>query len=276
MLEETLQKFGLSDKEAKTYIAALEFDRVSASDIAKRTGVNRSTTYVLLDSLKKKGLIGSIGEKDGEVKLFSAVSPDRLLQVVEDSAQKYNELVGIAKIILPELRSMHQGGKKRSRVRYFEGIEGLISAYEDTLTSKETIRAYASIENMHAAIPGYFPEYYKRRSGKGIAIRSIHPDSEMAKDRVTHNKEEARDSALVSSKKYDFSPEINIYDNKISFMSLVEKFALIIESEELADAFKKIFELSWLEAKRNNPRRNVNGIKNKATTKTLPKSHLVI
>ena len=47
-----------------------------------------------------------------------------------------------------------------------------------------------------------------------------------------------------------FSPEINIYDNKIIFMSWQEKFSLIIESQELADAFKKIFDLSWQEAKR--------------------------
>jgi hypothetical protein len=33
-------------------------------------------------------------------------------------------------------------------------------------------------------------------------------------------------------------------------MSWQEKFSLIIESQELADAFKKIFDLSWQEAKR--------------------------
>jgi hypothetical protein len=137
-------------------------------------------------------------------------------------------------------------------VRFYEGKEGLISAYEDTLTAGETIRAYASIENMHKAIPGYFPDYYKRRSAKGIAIRSIHPNTEEARERAEHDKEEKRDSALVPASEYNFSPEINIYDNKIVFMSLVEKFSLIVESQELADALKKAFELAWKEAKRLN------------------------
>jgi HTH-type transcriptional regulator, sugar sensing transcriptional regulator len=250
MLEEILQKFGLSDKEAKTYVAALELDTATVTEIAKKSGINRSTTYVLLDSLKKKGLMSTAGEKDNDVMLFIAASPERLLQLAEESAKRYTELVGIAQNILPELRSMHKGGKKKPRVRYFEGVEGLISAYEDTLTSTETIRAYASIENMHKSIPNYFPDYYKRRAGKDIAIRSIHPDTKEARERSKYDKEEARDSALVPKEKYTFSPEINIYDNKISFMSLVEKFALIIESVELADAFKKIFELSWQEARR--------------------------
>ena len=51
--------------------------------------------------------------------------------------------------------------------------------------------------------------------------------------------------------KYSFTPEINIYDNKVVFMSLKERFALIIESEELADALKKSFELAWLGAKQH-------------------------
>jgi sugar-specific transcriptional regulator TrmB len=250
MLEDSLKKFGLSEKEAKVYLAALELDTSGVSEIAKRANINRSTTYVLLDSLKRKGLISTAGEKDNEVLIFTAASPERLLQLAEESAKKYKELVGMAQNMLPELRSMHKGGKKKPRVRYFEGVEGLISAYEDTLTSAETIRAYASIENMHSVIPNYFPEYYKRRVGRDIAIRSVHPDTVDARHRVHYDKAEARDSALIPKEEYNFSPEINIYDNKIVFMSLVEKFALIIESEELANAFKKIFELSWKEAKR--------------------------
>ncbi len=252
MLEKQLEKFGLSEKEACVYLATLELDAAGVSEIAKKAGLNRSTTYVILDSLKKKGLMGVAGEKEHSTLIFTATSPERLQQLAEESVKKFTELVGIAQNIMPELKSMHKGTKKKPRVRYFEGIEGLISAYEDTLTATETIRAYASIENMHATLQDYFPEYYNRRAGKGIHIRSIHPDTKEARERVKHNKEEARDSALVPKEEYAFSPEINIYDNKIVFVSLIEKFSLIIESDELANAFKKVFELSWKEAKRLN------------------------
>lgn len=250
MLPEKLQKFGLSEKEARVYLASLELDTANVSEIAKKASINRSTTYVLLESLQKKGLVSVAGEKEHDVRLFTAASPERLQQLAEESAKRFTELVGIAQNIMPELKSMHKGTKSKPRVRYFEGPEGLISAYEDTLTSTETIRAYASIENMHASLPNYFPEYYNRRAGKGIHIRSVHPDTKEARERVSHDANEARDSALVPKGEYAFSPEINIYDNKIVFMSLVEKFALIIESDELANALKKVFELSWKEAKR--------------------------
>lgn len=61
-------------------------------------------------------------------------------------------------------------------------------------------------------------------------------------------------SALVPHEQFGFSPEINIYDNKVMIASWREKLGITIESKEIADALRKIFELSWAEAKRLNDR----------------------
>ena len=65
-----------------------------------------------------------------------------------------------------------------------------------------------------------------------------------------YTEEEKREIAFVPKDKYYFSPEINIYDNKVMIASWREKLGIIIESAEIADAMKKIYELSWAEAKR--------------------------
>ncbi len=103
---------------------------------------------------------------------------------------------------------------------------------------------------MHLGLPGYFPGYYKRRAGKGIAIRAIIPDTEIGLERQNLDIEEMRETALVPKTAFDFSPEINIYDNKVMIASWKEKLGIIIESHEIADAMKKIYELAWVEAKR--------------------------
>jgi hypothetical protein len=59
-----------------------------------------------------------------------------------------------------------------------------------------------------------------------------------------------RETALVPADAFQFIPEINIYDNKIMIASWREKLGIIIESAEIADAMKKIYELAWAEAKR--------------------------
>lgn len=247
-LTEQLVSFGLSQKEASVYLALLEIGTALVTDVAKKANLNRSTSYVILESLVKTGLV-SITERRN-IRLYTATSPERLVQNLENYTKKYIELVGSAKAILPELKSIYSGSGPKPKIQYFDGTEGIKTAYEDTLTSQETIRAFASIESMHATLPGFFPGYYQRRAGKNIKIRSIFPDTPEARERIKSNKEEKREAILVPKDKYSFTPEINIYNNKVVFMSLKERFALVIESEELSDAFKKVFELAWLGAKK--------------------------
>ena len=59
-----------------------------------------------------------------------------------------------------------------------------------------------------------------------------------------------RESLIIPNKEFGFHPEINIYNNKVMIASWREKLGIIIESAEIADAMKKIYELSWAEAKR--------------------------
>jgi hypothetical protein len=125
----------------------------------------------------------------------------------------------------------------------------LQKVYEDTKTSKETIRSYSSIESMQKALPNKFPEYYKRYNQDLENIRSIIPHTELAKEMAKSSDAKTSTLTLIDKEKFSFTPEINIYDNKIALLSCQEKFGIIIESEELASAFKKIFELSWLGAK---------------------------
>ena len=68
---QTLQQIGLSEKEARVYIAALSLGPATADQLAKQTGINRSTTYVHIKSLMAMGLMSTyeegkkIGWKDG-------------------------------------------------------------------------------------------------------------------------------------------------------------------------------------------------------------------
>jgi len=103
---------------------------------------------------------------------------------------------------------------------------------------------------MHRTLPDYFPKHYQRRAKKGIKIKGIIPKTELALERTKHNQEELRQSTLIPADKFYFSPEINIYDNKIMIASWREKLGIIIESEEIADAMKKIYQLAWAEARR--------------------------
>ncbi|MEK7632872.1 MAG: hypothetical protein AAB473_03705 [Patescibacteria group bacterium] len=168
---------------------------------------------------------------------------------MKKEAEDLVENLSAASSLVPELKSIHNISE-RPRVRFYEGKEGLESVYEDTLTSHETIRAYAAVDDMHKTLPDYFAKYYQRRVKENIAIRAIIPATVVGKDRAEKDRAEMRETALVPSEKFSFTPEINIYDNKVMIASWREQLGIIIESAEIADAMKKTFELAWAEAKR--------------------------
>ena len=246
-LKTFLSSIDLSEKEISVYIVLLSMGRGTVSTIARRAGLNRTTGYAILDSLVSKRLCSISGKEPKQE--YVAESPDSIIELLKKRMENMSEQLEQAQAILPELKSMHNVSG-RPQVRFYEGKEGLQQVYEDTLSSHEPIRAFAEVGNIHATLPNYFPLYYKRRAKKGIAIRAIFPTTKASVELTAHDIGELRETALVPADEYDFSPEINIYDNKVMIASWREKLGITIESAEIADAMKKIFELAWKEAKR--------------------------
>lgn len=247
MIENVLQKIGLSEKEVKVYVTSLRFGSQPISVIARYAAINRTTAYDIFEGLIKKGLASKVNKK--KATYFQVLDPENLLRYLDRECEEFGRKIERDKKMLeeliPVLKSLENPASSKPKVKFFEGEKGMREAYETTLDAKEPIRAYANIEEMHRGLPNFFPEYYARRSGSGIPIRCIAPDNFLSKERHTHDKEELREMKLVSRKKYSFSPELNIYHDKVLIASWREKMAIIIESKEIADLHKAMYDLLW-------------------------------
>lgn len=241
-----LQSFGFSEKEVGVYIALLQLGKGTVTEISLQAGINRTTGYDILGSLVNKKLVSVSGKEPKQE--YAAEEPTAVIEYLKRQIAQTEGFIKRAEGLMPELTLLH-AVKNRPRIRFYEGTNGLKQVYEDTLTSHEPIRAYATVDDMHKALPNYFPTYYKRRAEKNISIRAIVPETPTGRERETHDVEEKREIAFVPADKYYFSPEINVYDNKVMIASWREKLGIIIESEEIADAMKKIYELAWGRAK---------------------------
>ena len=67
-LETELKKLNFSDKEARVYLALLELGEAPVQKIAEKAKVNRATTYVILESLKKKTAARTIKKQKRKIK----------------------------------------------------------------------------------------------------------------------------------------------------------------------------------------------------------------
>jgi len=250
VITQLLQQLGLSDKEAAAYLALLEMGTGSAvSTIAQRAKLNRTTTYDVLKMLVEKGLI--IEYKRKSLHYYEALPPEKLQSYLAEQSEKFSRLAEQAHELMPELKAHHRTDTKRPRIYFYEGDEGLIRVYEETLTSSEEILAYASDQANQDAIPWYFPQYYARRAAKKIPIRALFPDTPKDRERHSRDAQELRKSRILPKQILNFSPEINFFDNKIMIADWKEKLGIIIESHEIAQVFKQTFELAWEAAEKH-------------------------
>ena len=246
-LKNSLSALGFSDKESSVYVALLGLGRSAVSKIARTANVNRATAYVILDSLIGKGLVHISGKEPKQE--YEAESPDTLAALFRREREEAVERAREADALVPQLKSAQKVGD-RPQVKFYEGIEGMKHVYEDTLTSTEEIRAYGNYDENYSTLKDYFHAYFKKRVAKGISVRAIAPRTTLSEERQRNDKNEGRELLLVPQEVFSVSPEIDAYDNKVVISSWREKLGIIIESAEIADAMKKIFELAWAEAKR--------------------------
>lgn len=244
--EKMMLDIGFTKNEALVYMTLLELGRGSVSQITRKAQINRTTGYNILDNLVAKNLISISGKEPKQE--YVAESPEALKKYIEREIQSRKESLETMDTLLPELKLIHNTNA-RPKVMFYEGIEGLQEVFNDTLTARGPIVAFANYETAHPVLPKYFETYYKRRSDAKISARGIVLKTPMALERESQNKEEIRDLALVPPDKFMFSPGIEIYDNKVMVASWKEKLGIIIESSEIADAMKKIFELAWIGAR---------------------------
>lgn len=239
-----LKNIGLSDKEAKVYLAMLELGPAPVLEIAAKAGINRPTAYVQIEALKQRGLVSTVTK--GKKQLFQAESPEQLEILVSRTVAETRRQKETLEEIMPELRTLFNTIGEKPQVRFFEGIEGLKRMQQDFLTTKgREILGIYSADDVYALFPNLNLEYSTLRQNKKIKSRSIYTSS---KGRISPESEpkRLRESRFVPDEQLPFSSDITIYDNKVAIASLRGKIVgAIIENQGIADSFRGLFELAW-------------------------------
>lgn len=238
-----MKKLGFSDKEAKVYLALLELGNAPVQEIAKKAGVNRATTYVVLDSLKKQGVASTV--EQGKKTMYAAENPATLMRLFKLREEEIREKEEEFKKALPELDALFNLSGNRPRVRYFEGKEGLRAMREDVLLSgvKEALNIYSLDEMREVFSSQENEEMARRREAVGLNVRAIYT----SKKGVHTGFKSKSERRFVPYEKFPFVADIAIYGNRVSITTLRGKLlTVIIENQEIADTWKLIFELAWL------------------------------
>ena len=248
MLIQELQKLGLSDKESKVYLASLELGPAPIAAIAKQASVNRPTTYVIIESLIKKGLMSSFDK--GKKTFFSAESPERLLSLLRLKEKETQEQAREFETILPDLKKLYSLAGGAPKVRFFEGKKGIQTIQEDILQSKATTtNEFTSIDEAYKIFPPTLSDH-RHKLQKTIKHSRIIYTSKKGPFLAKSKEQTFVDFRFVPFDKYPFSCDIIIYANKLAIIAYKDLMGVVIESNEINKTFNLLFELSWTGAEK--------------------------
>lgn len=239
-LEKTLENLGLSEKEAKTYLALLELGTSTIKPIATSASIKRTAIYYFIDRLVSLGLVTQT-EINNRMH-YSAVNPDRLFEIQNERTEKLSQY-------LPELQALFNLNPSKPKITYYEGPDQMKNIlWEEIGCKKETLYIWPNKDAL-AMVGG--PEFLKmideKRIKKGVWVKAIRFKN---RDIIFDNS--ASGAKFLRELRFDpfeftFTMGMSIYDSgKVAFFSSKkEGFAVLIESKELEELMRVFFNLLW-------------------------------
>ncbi|MEI7741869.1 MAG: helix-turn-helix domain-containing protein [bacterium] len=247
--EKELQNLGLTDKESKVYLASLELGESAVQDIARKAGVNRATTYVMIEQLTAKGLMSSV--ERGKKRFFLAEAPDKLSTRVRLEITELEEKLSGFKRILPDLHSLYDTSGERPRVRFFEGEAGLLSVADEiheTLEDGLEVLQASSLDDYIRIFGSYSKndKHLEKVFSKAIHTRLLFTSDKPLTPRTQQSHAATLEARRLPKDRFPFQGEMTIVKDKIFLYAYTGKLiAVVIESATLAQLVRAIYELAW-------------------------------
>ncbi|MEO5627510.1 MAG: helix-turn-helix domain-containing protein [Candidatus Saccharimonadales bacterium] len=234
---------GLSKTEANCYQALVTKEDWQPSKLAEYVSESRTNMYKILDKLVLLGL----AEKFNKAKKihYRAANPSRLLQLAhetraqQEAAQKELEL-GAQSLMREYIKTNEQPG-----VQYYQGQTEIRTIFEEIENSNSEVVFVHTL----AGTDFYgFDEMHKLRikaAKSGVPRRGLTPDTKLASyDYKEKDHLVKLTRTWLAADDYTAPVEWGAFDNKLYIISYGEEaLGMIIESQQISDAFKQIYNL---------------------------------
>lgn len=248
-LNDLLREIGLTNYEARVYLALLDIGKSTSGEILKKAELRTGKIYEILYSLRNKGFISEITENN--VKRFSPADISRVYTYLDKKKEIISNYERSLKDILPSILERAKNSKEEIKIEIFTGFEGYKTA------SLKEISRYENGEILY--VLGVLPENKYPKLVDSYYRETIQPKRLL--NRIIVKKifaEEARDAKAYIEKgskvkyiAYNSPITINVIDD----LTILEIFSseiimISIESKEISKSFINQFENIWKVAKK--------------------------
>ena len=137
-ISKVLESFNLSEREQQIYLNLLEKDSCLLIELAKITGIKRTTLREMIPGLIKRGVV--LQTIKGKRLYYYARDPRDLVSQLKERADE-------AIKFLPELLGIRHFSEEDPNIFYFDGVDGIKQIYKKILETSQPIYAFLQLEN---------------------------------------------------------------------------------------------------------------------------------
>ncbi len=247
-LEEQLRALGLTQTEAKLYLAGLSKKAMSAQELARATKIKRPTVYHALETLIEKGLVSKTGTEAR--RLFQMTSPERLQHLLDQKMDQIKlQKVNLDALLPLLMQQQGAANNEQVRVMQYEGIDGIKIVVEEALYCKSrTWDIIAPPKNFFSDFDKTYSKYFiETRKSRGITARSLWEQKETVATRITPELIRERNPRyLPATLSGRFQSVMILFDDKVAIVtSLGVNSAVLIQSKEVYALMATMFEGLW-------------------------------
>lgn len=236
-LIEALKGVGLSEEEARLYLAALKSGEASLSELAHKAQIPRTSAYALTKNLCEKGFLGVFVKR--KRRFFVPSPPHKIIASQLEKAETFASLGA-------GFEALRATPPHVPRLFVFEGKEGVREIFHMILDEKRPFMAITCIEDMQHVAHEYFEEFIRRRIAQRLRIQLLTNRSPASLELKRSDAEALRQTRFVPAE-YRFHTASYIFGNKVAILSLKQEpvVGVIIDDPGIAATHRMYFELIW-------------------------------
>jgi len=241
-LKVALSDIGMTNNEINVYLNLLELGSSLAGEITKKSGLNRTNVYDILDRLIEKGIVGYVIKSNR--KYFEATEPLRIINYLEEQEAQIKRKKEIITSIIPELDLKRNLSKEHQETSIYKGKQGIKSITEDVLRTNKELFAFGPEGKFMSYFEHYAKQWHKRRTFKIKVI--YHEKVRELKTATKFQLVTMRFNSFI----YDTPVSTWIYGDKVAIIVWdSQPVATLINSKAVADAYKMFFQTLWKNSK---------------------------
>ncbi len=249
-IHSALQKIGLSEKEAKIYLATLELGQASVQQIANKAKVNRVTAYPVLEALTKKGFVSTF-EQDNK-NYYIASEPESLKSIFNIKRKELEESEKYFDMLLPDLKLITNTKKDKPTIKFYEGKNGILNCFIEfykNLDKKNKNNEKVRIFYNNDLLKNFFNDEELKKFRK-VRLKNKIQSKVMYKSKVPKQSTPDGNRVRITGKELIINCDISIYADKMMIATYGKKIsAIMIQNKDIVESYKTMFDLAWDQAK---------------------------